>query len=85
VVRRPPSDATCLADGVRVAGPRWQMAGGVAAANSAWGLAAYEVRQWHAWHRHGMLARLAHAFLVGRRKAGKKSDRARGAAAPDGT
>jgi SRSO17 transposase len=65
-----------------VAGTRWQIAVGFEAAKSDCGLDEYEVRQWHAWHRHVTLALLAHAFLVVMRNVGKKRNAASG---PDST
>ena len=67
-----------LLDLARVAGRRWlveecfpprtglQPAGdpGFEAAKQEVGLADYEVRSWHGWHRHATLAMLALAFLT---------------------
>jgi SRSO17 transposase len=39
------------------------------AAKQEVGLADYEVRSWHGWHRHVTLAMLALAFLAGLRAA----------------
>ena len=58
-----PKDAT-LAELVQVAGRRWTIAAGIAAAKGAVGLDHYEVRTWRGWYRHITLALLAHAVLV---------------------
>lgn len=60
---------TPLAELVRVAGSRWAIEEGFAAAKSLVGLDQYEVRKWTAWYRHITLALLAHAYLeVARRQ-----------------
>lgn len=55
---------TSLAALVRVAGTRWTIEDGFAAAKGEVGLDHYEVRRWDGWHRHVTLCLLAHAFLV---------------------
>jgi hypothetical protein len=62
-VCRGPADAT-LADLVRVAGMRWAIEEGFAAAKGEVGLDQYEVRRWAGWYRHVTLCLLAHAFLA---------------------
>ncbi len=68
--------ATPLAELVRVAGTRWTIEDGFAAAKGEVGLDHYEVRRWDGWYRHVTLALLAHAYLVVARRgavgAGKK-------------
>jgi SRSO17 transposase len=56
-----------LLDLARVAGRRWLVEECFEAAKQEVGLADYEVRSWHGWHRHVTLAMLALAFLVGLR------------------
>ena len=58
-----PDDAT-LASLARVAGRRWIVEECFEAAKQEVGLADYEVRSWHGWHRHATLAMLALAFLA---------------------
>jgi len=58
-----PDDAT-LASLARVAGRRWIVEECFEAAKQEVGLADYEVRSWHGWHRHVTLAMLALAFLA---------------------
>jgi SRSO17 transposase len=58
-----PAD-TPLAQLVRVAGTRWTIEDGFAAAKGDVGLDHYEVRRWTGWHRHVTLCLLAQAFLV---------------------
>lgn len=53
-----------LVDLARVAGRRWLVEECFEAAKQEVGLADYEVRSWHGWHRHITLAMLALAFLV---------------------
>ncbi len=53
-----------LADLARVAGRRWIVEECFEAAKQEVGLADYEVRSWHGWHRHVTLAMLALAFLA---------------------
>ena len=53
----------------RVAGRRWLVEECFEAAKQEGGLADYEVRSWHGWHRHVTLAMLALAFLAGLRAA----------------
>jgi SRSO17 transposase len=55
---------TPLAALVRVAGVRWAVEDGFQAAKGQVGLDHYEVRRWAGWHRHTILALLAHAFLA---------------------
>jgi SRSO17 transposase len=56
-----------LADLARVAGRRWLVEECFEAAKQEVGLADYEVRNWHGWHRHVTLAMLALALLAGLR------------------
>jgi SRSO17 transposase len=56
-----------LVDLARVAGRRWVVEECFEAAKQEVGLADYEVRSWHGWHRHITLAMLALAFLAGLR------------------
>jgi SRSO17 transposase len=51
----------------RAAGRRWLVEECFEAAKQEVGLADYEVRSWHGWHRHVTLAMLALAFLAGLR------------------
>jgi SRSO17 transposase len=51
----------------RVAGRRWLVEECFEAAKQEGGLADYEVRSWHGWHRHVTLAMLALAVLAGLR------------------
>jgi SRSO17 transposase len=53
-----------LADLARVAGRRWIVEECFEAAKQEVGLADYEVRSWHGWHRHVTLAMLALAVLA---------------------
>jgi SRSO17 transposase len=53
-----------LVDLARVAGRRWLVEECFEAAKQEVGLADYEVRSWHGWHRHITLAMLALAFLA---------------------
>ena len=53
-----------LVDLARVAGRRWLVEECFEAAKQEVGLADYEVRSWHGWHRHVTLAMLALAFLA---------------------
>jgi SRSO17 transposase len=53
-----------LLDLARVAGRRWLVEECFEAAKQEVGLADYEVRSWHGWHRHITLAMLALAFLA---------------------
>jgi SRSO17 transposase len=67
-----------LIDLARVAGRRWIVEECFAAAKQEVGLADYEVRSWHGWHRHVTLAMLALAFLAALRaglNAAKGGDR----------
>jgi hypothetical protein len=50
-----------------VAGRRWLVEECFEAAKQEVGLADYEVRSWHGWHRHVTLAMLALALLAGLR------------------
>jgi SRSO17 transposase len=54
-------------DLARAAGRRWLVEECFEAAKQEVGLADYEVRSWHGWHRHVTLAMLALAFLAGLR------------------
>lgn len=56
-----------LLDLARVAGRRWLVEECFEAAKQEAGLADYEVRSWHGWHRHVTLAMLALALLAGLR------------------
>jgi SRSO17 transposase len=56
-----------LLDLARAAGRRWLVEECFEAAKQEVGLADYEVRSWHGWHRHVTLAMLALAFLAGLR------------------
>jgi SRSO17 transposase len=56
-----------LLDLARAAGRRWLVEECFEAAKQEVGLADYEVRSWHGWHRHVTLAMLALAFLAGPR------------------
>ena len=56
-----------LVDLARVAGRRWLVEACFEAAKQEVGLADYEVRSWHGWHRHVTLAMLALALLAGLR------------------
>jgi SRSO17 transposase len=56
-----------LLDLARAAGRRWLVEECFEAAKQEVGLADYEVRSWHGWHRHITLAMLALAFLAGLR------------------
>lgn len=58
---------TSLATLARVAGMRWTVEECFELAKQEVGLADYEVRSWHGWHRHITLAMLALAFLVAMR------------------
>jgi SRSO17 transposase len=53
-----------LIDLARVAGRRWSVEECFEAAKQEVGLADYEVRSWHGWHRHVTLAMLALALLA---------------------
>ena len=53
-----------LVDLARVAGRRWIVEECFETAKQEVGLADYEVRSWHGWHRHATLAMLALAFLA---------------------
>ena len=54
----------------RVAGSRWRVKIGFEEAKGVVGLAHYEVRSWHGWHRHVVLSLFAHAFLAAIRAEG---------------
>src|SRR5689334_5184971 len=56
-----------LLDLARAAGRRWLVEECFEAAKQEVGLADYEVRSWHGWHRHVTLAMLALALLAGLR------------------
>jgi SRSO17 transposase len=47
-----------------VPGARWRVEEAIKLAKSACGLADYEVRSSHGWHRHITLAQLTAAFLA---------------------
>jgi SRSO17 transposase len=53
-----------LIDLARAAGRRWRVEECFEAAKQEVGLADYEVRSWHGWHRHVTLAMLALALLA---------------------
>jgi SRSO17 transposase len=55
---------TDLETRVRVAGSRWTVEEGFAAAKGEVGLDHYEVRSWHGWYRHMTLAMAALAYLA---------------------
>ncbi len=58
---------------VRVAGSRWAIEECFEHAKQEAGLDEYEVRSWHAWHRHITLSMFAHAMLSAiRRQANSK-------------
>ncbi len=59
-----PRRAATLARLAAVAGARWQIESGFAAAKGECGLDEYAVRTWDAWHGHRTLALLARAFLA---------------------
>jgi SRSO17 transposase len=61
-----PQDTT-LATLARVAGMRWPIEECFEVAKQQVGLADYEIRSWHGWHRHITLAMLALAFLAAMR------------------
>jgi SRSO17 transposase len=58
------TQATTLAEVVRVAGTRWTIESGFEAAKSEVGLDHYEVRSWTGWYRHITLAMWALALLT---------------------
>lgn len=62
------SGATSVNQLVRVAGARWAIEECFEQAKQETGLDEYEVRSWHAWHRHTTLSMFAHAILVVIRK-----------------
>ncbi len=55
---------TPLEELIRVAGARWRIESCFEAAKGEAGLAHYEVRSWHGWHRHATPALFAHALLA---------------------
>ena len=57
-------DQTSKAMLVRASGRRWKIEECFQRAKGEVGLAEYEVRSWHGWHRHTALAMWAHALLV---------------------
>jgi SRSO17 transposase len=59
----------------QVAGARWTTEQCYAEGKGEAGLADYEVRYWHSWHRHVTLSMMAHAWLASLRR----SERERGA------
>jgi SRSO17 transposase len=59
----------------QVAGARWTVEQCYAEGKGEAGLADYEVRYWHSWHRHITLSMMAHAWLASMRR----SQRERGA------
>src|SRR5207248_3146365 len=59
----------------QVAGARWTTEQCYAEGKGEAGLADYEVRYWHSWHRHVTLSMMAHAWLASLRRA----ERERGA------
>jgi len=59
---------TSINELVRVAGARWTIEECFEQAKQETGLDEYEVRSWHAWHRHMTLSMFAHAMLVVIRK-----------------
>lgn len=56
-------DDVTIEELARIAGTRWVIEEGFAAAKGEVGLDQYEVRRWEGWHRHVTLCLLAHAFL----------------------
>jgi SRSO17 transposase len=77
-------DRTALATLARVAGRRWAIEECFEVAKQEVGLADYEIRSWHGWHRHVTLAMLALAFLAAMRvKLGAAAPRKRGRRSPD--
>lgn len=78
-----PAD-TPLGELARVAGARWPVEQCFEEAKGETGLDQYEVRGWPGWHRHIILAMLAHGFLAWlRQEAGKKSAAVGGPDAPE--
>lgn len=71
---------TPLEELVRVAGTRWRIESCFEAAKGEVGLAHYEVRSWHGWHRHVTLALFAHALLAAIRAHEETTFRREGAA-----
>jgi SRSO17 transposase len=69
-------EETTAAELVRVCTTRWQIEEGFAQAKGEVGLDQYEVRTWEAWHRHATLCLLAHAYLIVRRQAAQREERA---------
>lgn len=57
-------ESTSTRELVRVAGARWAIEECFEQAKQETGLNEYEVRSWHAWHRHITLAMFAHAMLA---------------------
>jgi SRSO17 transposase len=55
---------TALAELVRIAGSRWSIEECFELAKGDCGLADYEVRSWHGWHRHVTLSMLALAVVA---------------------
>ena len=68
-----PEGAT-LGQLAKAAGSRWRVEIGFEEAKGEVGLAHYEVRSWHGWHRHITLALFAHAFLAALRAAGRQEE-----------
>lgn len=78
-----PEDTT-LATLARVAGRRWVVEECFKVAKQEVGLADYEIRSWHGWHRHITLAMLALAFLASlRSKLGAAAPRKKGRSRAD--
>lgn len=71
---------TPLEELVRVAGTRWRIESCFEAAKGEVGLAHYEVRSWHGWHRHVTLALFAHSLLAAIRAREETTFRREGAA-----
>jgi SRSO17 transposase len=71
-----------LIDLARVAGRRWSVEECFEAAKQEVGLADYEVRSWHGWHRHVTLAMLALAVLAALRAGLNAAKGGAGAGAP---
>jgi SRSO17 transposase len=67
-------DGTAAEELVRVCESRWQVEECLAEAKGEVGLDHYEVRKWHAWHRHATLCLLAHAYLVVTRQAARAAE-----------
>jgi len=77
-------DRTTLTTLAQVAGRRWAIEECFEVAKQEVGLADYEIRSWHGWHRHVTLAMLALAFLASMRvKLNAAAPQKRGQRSPD--